>query len=78
MPDLRRCTSDGRHDAVGGSADWHAGEGTTPHPLEARIAGKVGTIAKKWGEPDQVALEVLLDDGRSRLFWHHELEEIDA
>jgi hypothetical protein len=55
MPDLRRCTSDGRHDAVGGSADWHAGEGT-PHPLEARIAGKVGTIAKKWGEPDQVAL----------------------
>jgi hypothetical protein len=38
----------------------------------------VGTIAKKWGEPDQVALEVLLDDGRSKLFWHHELEEIDA
>lgn len=38
----------------------------------------VGTIEKIWGDPNYVALDVLLDDGRSELFWHHELEEVDA
>jgi len=28
------------------------------------------------GNPDYVALDVLLEDGRSELFWYHELEEI--
>jgi hypothetical protein len=42
------------------------------------LRGKVGKIATRWGEPNCVALEVLLDDGRSQLFWHHELEVIDA
>jgi len=36
----------------------------------------VGTIEKRWGNPDYVALDVLFDDGRSELFWYHELEEI--
>jgi hypothetical protein len=36
----------------------------------------VGTIAKRWGDPNYVALDVLLDDGSTQLFWHHELEEV--
>jgi hypothetical protein len=40
------------------------------------LRGLVGTIEKRWGDPAYVALDVLLDDGRSELFWHHELEEI--
>ncbi len=39
--------------------------------------GKVGTIAKRWGDPSYTALDVLLDDGGLQLFWHHELQEID-
>ena len=31
-------------------------------------------ITKRWGSPDYVALDVLMDDGTSQLFWHHELE----
>ena len=42
----------------------------------APLRGLVGTIEKGWGNPDYVALDVMLDDGRSELFWHHELEEI--
>jgi len=38
--------------------------------------GQEGTIAKRWGDPAYSALDVNLDDGRSELFWHHELEEI--
>ena len=39
----------------------------------------VGTIEKRWGDPGYAALDVLLDDGSLRLFWHHELEEeVDA
>ena len=40
--------------------------------------GQEGTITKRWGDPTYTALDVLLDDGRSELFWHHELEEIAA
>jgi hypothetical protein len=35
-----------------------------------------GTISGKWGNPEYLALDVLLDDGTQQLFWHHELEEI--
>ena len=38
--------------------------------------GLTGTISGKWGNPAYLALDVLLDDGRTQLFWHHELEEI--
>jgi hypothetical protein len=39
-------------------------------------SGLEGTIAKSWGDPAYSALDVDLDDGRSELFWHYELEEI--
>ena len=40
------------------------------------LRGLEGTVEKRWGNPDYIAIDVLLDDGRSELFWHHELEEI--
>jgi hypothetical protein len=40
------------------------------------LRGRVGTIEKRWGSPAYVALDVMLDDGGSELFWYHELEEI--
>jgi hypothetical protein len=40
------------------------------------LRGVVSTIEKRWGDPTYVALDVLIEDGRSELFWHHELEEI--
>ena len=40
------------------------------------LRGMVGTIEKRWGHPDYVALDVLVDEGRSELFWYHELEAI--
>jgi hypothetical protein len=40
--------------------------------------GQEGTIAKSWGDPTYSALDVDFDDGRSELFWHHELEDSDA
>jgi hypothetical protein len=40
--------------------------------------GQEGTIAKRWGDPAYTALDVLLDDGRSELFWYHELEEANG
>jgi hypothetical protein len=38
--------------------------------------GLKGTISTKWGNPEYLALDVLMPDGRMQLFWHHELEEI--
>jgi hypothetical protein len=38
--------------------------------------GLTGTTSGRWGNPEYVALDVLLEDGRTQLFWHHELEEI--
>ena len=46
--------------------------------LGSECRGLAGTIIGKWGNPEYLALEVLLDDGRTLLFWHHELDEIDA
>jgi hypothetical protein len=42
----------------------------------AYLRWKQGTIKNRWGDPDFLALDVLLDDGVSEPFWHHELEEI--
>jgi hypothetical protein len=44
----------------------------------ANWRGREGTIEKRWGDPTYTALDVLLDDGISQLFWHHELEEADS
>ncbi len=41
----------------------------------SELRGRVGTIMGRWGDPNYVALDVLLDDGSTQLFWHHELEE---
>ena len=38
--------------------------------------GLAGKITAQWGNPEYLAFDVLLDDGRTQLFWHHELEEI--
>jgi hypothetical protein len=46
--------------------------------LRSEWWGCTGTISAKWGNPQYVALDVLLDDGISQLFWHHELEEVGA
>jgi hypothetical protein len=46
--------------------------------LRSEWRGLTGTIIGKWGNPKYLALDVLLDDGRTQLFWHHELDEIDA
>ena len=40
--------------------------------------GLTGTISGQWGDPGYLALDVLLDDGRTQLFWHYELEQIDV
>jgi hypothetical protein len=45
--------------------------------LRSELCGREGKIRARWGSPDYVALDVLLDDGRSELFWHYELEQID-
>ena len=46
--------------------------------LGSECRGLAGTIIGKWGNPEYLALDVLLDDGCTRLFWHYELEQIDA
>ena len=45
---------------------------TDPRP---DLRGLSGTITQSYGAPDYPAYEVLLDDGRSQLFWHYYLEE---
>jgi hypothetical protein len=44
--------------------------------LPSEWRGLTGTVSRKWGNPEYLALDVLLEDGRTQLFWHHELEEI--
>jgi hypothetical protein len=44
--------------------------------LRGDLRGLEGTTARRWGSPHYLALDVLLEDGRSELFWHHELEEV--
>ncbi len=43
----------------------------------AHLRGQKGTIAARWGDANYVALDVLLDDGHSELFWHYQLEELE-
>jgi len=44
--------------------------------LRSEWRGLTGTVRAKWGNPEYLALDVLMEDGRTLLFWHHELEEI--
>jgi hypothetical protein len=47
--------------------------GDRRHP---ELRGTVVSALRCYGEPEYLALEVELMGGRSRVFWHHELEEI--
>ena len=42
----------------------------------AHLRGQKGMIKNRWGDPNYLALDVLPDDRRLELFWHHELEEL--
>ena len=46
--------------------------------LKSELRGLEGTITGRWGSPNYLALDVLLVDGRTQLFWHHELEDIEG
>jgi hypothetical protein len=46
--------------------------------LRAELRGREGKITERFGSPDYAALNVLLDDGSQQLFWHHELDPVDA
>jgi hypothetical protein len=41
-----------------------------------KFSGMRGTVKRRWGHPDHPALDVRLEDGRSELFWFHELDEV--
>ena len=45
---------------------------------KAGLRGREGTITHRWGNPCYPAFDVLLDGDDWQLFWHHELEEVDA
>jgi hypothetical protein len=38
--------------------------------------GMRGVVTQRWGHPDYPALDVRLENGRSELFWFHELDEV--
>ena len=42
---------------------------------EPHRQGSVGTIRKCYGTREYTAFEVLFPDGRTELFWDHQLEE---
>ena len=44
--------------------------------LRPEWRGLTGTISGRWGHPEYPALDVRFEDGRTQLFWHHELEEV--
>ena len=44
--------------------------------LRPEWRGLTGTISARWGDPEYPALDVRMEDGRSQLFWHHELERV--
>jgi hypothetical protein len=52
------------------------GEGGLPSELRGLLGTVSGTWANPWGGPEDLVLEVRLYDGRTRLFWHHELEGV--
>lgn len=43
---------------------------------EPYLQGTVGTIQKRYEVPGYAAFDILLPDGRTKLFWEHQLEEV--
>ena len=43
----------------------------------AQLRGQKGTIQHRWGNPNYLALDVLLDNGLMQLFWFHELHPVE-
>ena len=60
---------------IGESVRVHGDPGLPPE-----LRGLTGTVSAKWsnpwGAPEDLILEVRLDDGRARLFWYHEVEGV--
>ena len=40
------------------------------------LEGMSGTIEHCWGSPEYLAVDVRLEDGRSELFWFHQLDSV--
>ena len=62
-------------DGVGGRAGRHEGAGAVGLWRAPSVQGSIGTIKKRYGVPEYTAFEVLFPDGRTKLFWEHQLEE---
>lgn len=45
-------------------------------PRTAGLDGMRGVVTQRWGHPDYPALDVRLENGRSELFWFHELDKL--
>jgi hypothetical protein len=45
---------------------------------DPHLRGQVGTVIHRYGNVSHAAFDVQFDNGRSELFWHHELEEAQA
>jgi hypothetical protein len=41
------------------------------------LRGMAGMILQSYGDPGYAALDVRLEDGRTELFWHHQLEKAE-
>ena len=44
---------------------------------KSQFAGMSGTVQNLWGQSEHAAVDVLLEDGRSELFWLSDLSVLD-
>jgi hypothetical protein len=42
------------------------------------LEGLLGTVQKTYGEPEYLAVDVVLDDGQLELFWFHQLDRVST
>jgi hypothetical protein len=45
---------------------------------KSEFAGMSATVQNLWGQSEHVAVDVLLEDGRSELFWPTDLSVVDG
>ena len=45
---------------------------------KSQFAGMIGTVQNCWGNSEHAAVDVLLEDGRSELFWLTDLSVADG